>query len=57
MLAALITFGVVILVFVLCVIASMWPPGDGGCGCTGDALSGFLPCDRYPECVEDERER
>lgn len=50
MTAALIFVGVVVVVMIIAV-AVVFAPGDWGASrCTGDALSGFLPCDRYPDC-------
>lgn len=53
MVVALIT-GVIVVACMLGVIIAACFDTGGGCGCTGDALSGFLPCDRYPDCVNDE---
>jgi len=50
MVVALIVVGAVVASVVLA-LAFVLMPGDWGVErCTGDALSGFMPCSNYPDC-------
>jgi hypothetical protein len=44
---------VLVAAFVVVLFFLLAATGDERCG--GDALSGFLPCDDYPDCECDDR--